>query len=568
MTPHTVLRTAVLRTAVLRVTTVARPGGADVAATGDRAAPRPVLDLRLVAPALVAWLAACVVVRQDATTGRVAACACTVGAVLLFAGAGVRAARIGGPRAPGGRRPRSRGASLALVLAVTAAVLGAGAAHVDARDVLAEAASTSSRDLGRADDADLPGPAGSRADGAAVHAPPIAVTGTVEGLVRPLAPAWPGAPPRARVDVRVERVGTGVAAADLGGSVVVLGPGTWSGVDPGERVVVAGRWSALPRGDRAAAILVTDDGPAVVASAPTLHVAAAALRATVDRQAQALPGDAGALLPGVTVGDTGRVPDDLRDALRVSGLTHLTAVSGAHFALVGALVVAGVGAVGAPRAVRAGAVLVVGAALVALVGPSPSVLRAAVMTVVGCAGLLLGRRAASPAALSTSVVALLVVDPWLATELGFVLSVLATGGLVLLGGPLADRWSTHLPRPVATALAAPVAAQVACAPAVLAVTPTVSVLAVVANLLAAPAVAPATVLGLAGAVVGTWWPTGGHLVAALAGAACWWIGAVARVVAGTPGAAVTWLAGVPGAVLLAVAGAATVRLCWPSRAPP
>ena len=39
------------------------------------------------------------------------------------------------------------------------------------------------------------------------------------------------------------------------------------------------------------------------------------------------------------------------------------------------------------------------------------------------------------------------------------LSVLATGALVLLGGPLADRWSGALGRPVATALALPVAAQ-------------------------------------------------------------------------------------------------------------
>ncbi|GCD20632.1 hypothetical protein CTKZ_21940 [Cellulomonas algicola] len=527
------------------------------------------VDLRLVAPALVAWLAACVVVRQDATTGRMVACACAAGALSVFAAAGVRSGRHTGRTARAGPGPASWGASVALALVVAAAVLGAGAAHVAARDALAVGVSASGPDGMPSADATAPDSLGTSADGAAAGAKgTTTVTGTVDGLARPLASSWPGAPPRARVDVRVEHMGSGATATERGGSVVVLGPGSWAGVRPGERVVVAGRWSVLPRGDRAAAILVTDDAPTVVAHAPPLHVVAGALRETVDRQADRLPGDAGALLPGVTVGDTARVPDDLRDALRVSGLTHLTAVSGAHFALVGALVVAGVGALGAPRAVRAGAVLLVGGALVTLVGASPSVLRAAVMAVVGCGGMLLGRRAAAPAALSTSVVVLLVVDPWLATELGFVLSVLATGGLVLLGGPLAERWSTRLPRPLATALAAPVAAQVACAPVVLLVTPTVSVLAVPANMLAAPAVAPATVLGLAAAVVGTWWPAGGDVVAGLAGAACWWVGTVARAVAGTPGAAVTWLPGVPGVILLAVAGAATVRLSWPSREPP
>ncbi|MDC7121033.1 ComEC/Rec2 family competence protein [Cellulomonas fimi] len=386
-------------------------------------------------------------------------------------------------------------------------------------------------------------------------------------MARPLAPSWPGAPPRARVDVRVDHVATHEGSVAVDGPVVVVGPATWVDAQPGARVRAEGRWSVLPAGDRAAAVLVTDDGPTVVAPSPSADAAAATIRAAVTRQAAALPGDAGAVLPGVTVGDTGGVPEDLRDALRVAGLTHLTAVSGAHFALVGALAVACVTAMGAPRAVRAVAVVVVGAALVLLVGPSPSVVRAAAMAAVGCAGLVVGRRSASPAALAAAVVALLLGDPWLASELGFVLSVLATGGLVLLGGPLADRWAAHLPRPAATALAAPVAAHVACAPAVLLVTPTVSVLGVVANLLAAPAVAPATVLGLAAAVIGTGWPAAGQVLAVPAGAACWWIGAVARAVAATPGAALTWLPGGPGGLLLAVAGAATVRLCWPSRSP-
>lgn len=518
----------------------------------DGAAVRRVLDLRLVTPALAAWAAAWLVVLLPPATARAAAVGGAAVALVLL----VLDAREGG-RVPA---PSMR-ATAAFALLVAGAVLGAGAAQVERRADLA-APSTSTIERG-------PGSAARAGQGTASSPPSrVALTGTVQPGARRLPPAWPGAPTRTRVLVAVEAIESADGSTRASGTVVVLGPEAWSDAPAEARVRVAGRWTALPAGERAAALLVTDEPPMRVGDPPSWHRAAEAVRATVKRQAAVLPGDAGALLPGVTVGDTGAVPEDLREALRVAGLTHLTAVSGAHFALVGALAVACVAATGARHGVQAVAVVGVGTALVTLVGPSPSVLRAAAMAAVGCAGLLVGRRSASPAALSAAVVVLLVADPWLARELGFLLSVLATGGLVLLGTPLAARWRSVLPHPVAAGLAAPVAAQAACAPAILLVGPTVSVLAVPANLLAAPAVAPATVLGLAGALVGTWWPAAGGVLAALAGAACWWIGAVARAVAAAPGATLSWLPGAPGVLLLAVACACAVRVLWPVRAGP
>jgi len=200
------------------------------------------------------------------------------------------------------------------------------------------------------------------------------------------------------------------------------------------------------------------------------------------------------------------------------------------------------------------------ALMVLLVHPSPSVVRAAAMGLVAAGGLLAGRPHRAPPALCAAVVVLLVADPWLAGELGFLLSVLATGGLVLLGGPLAQRWSARCGRPVAQALALPVAAQLVCAPAILLATPTVAVYAIPANLLVAPAVAPATVLGLAAGALASWCPWAAQLLAGLAGAACWWIGAVARLAAAAPGAQLAWLPGPPGIVLAAVASLCAARL--------
>ncbi|WP_162250277.1 ComEC/Rec2 family competence protein [Cellulomonas sp. Root485] len=430
-----------------------------------------------------------------------------------------------------------------LCLVAAAAVLGAGASQTAARDrgllpVLAQ-------------------------DGAVGR-----VEGVVVGEPTVLAPAWPGAPVRVRSLLAVDRVAARGQGSGATGQVLVLGPSSWAAVPPGARVGATGRLRPGEKGGRTVAVLLSGGAPDVVSAPAAPEAAASRFRDGVRALAQTLPGDAGALFAGVTVGDTSAIPAELTLDLRTSGLTHVTAVSGAHFSLVAALVLALTAAVRLARPVRAGLTVAAMAAMVLVVHPSPSVLRAAVMGLVALLGVLLGRPHRAPAALAATVVVLLVADPWLAGEVGFVLSVLATGALVLLGGPLADRWAGTLGRPVATALALPVVAQLVCAPVILLLTPAVSLYAVPANVLAAPAVAPATVLGLAAGCMAPWWFAGAQVLALGAGAACWWIGAVGRLAAAAPGAQVAWLPGWTGAVVLAVAGVCALALLVGGRAGP
>jgi competence protein ComEC len=484
------------------------------------------VDVRLIPPAVAAWFAALVVVRIPPST----ALTCGV-AALVVAGAGlVLAARRRRTSAAGGPLP-----SACLALVVAAVVLCAGSSQTGARDQGLLSALVRDELSGR-------------------------VEGTVVVEPTVVAPAWPGAPERVRLVIAADRVVAGGRTSGATGQVLVLGPSAWTSVEYGARVEAAGRLAPGRPGSRVVAVLLTGAAPDVVGRAPPWDASASTFRAHVRALATSLPGDAGALLAGVSVGDTGAVPDDLTAAMRTAGLTHVTAVSGAHFSLVAALVLALASAVRLPRAGRVALTVVAMAAMVLVVHPSPSVVRAAAMGLVAVLGVLLGRPHRAPASLAATVVLLLVTDPWLAGELGFVLSVLATGGLVLLGGPLVERWSPRCGRPVAIALALPVAAQLVCAPAILAATPTVALYAVPANLLVAPALAPATVLGLAAGCVAPWWSTGGHVLALGAGAACWWIGSVARVVAVAPGAQVAWLPGWLGVVVLAVASACTIRL--------
>ena len=252
------------------------------------------------------------------------------------------------------------------------------------------------------------------------------------------------------------------------------------------------------------------------------------------------------------VGDTSLQSGELTDAMRVTGLTHLAAVSGTNTTLVCGLALGLCRAIGLGRRLR----LVVAAALLAgfvvLARPEPSVLRAAVMGGIGLLALGTSRRRLAVPALSVAVVVLLVADPWLARAYGFALSVLATRGCCCWLRRCRCACSGGCRAGLATALAVPVAAQVACTPVIVLLAGQVSLVAVLANLLAEPLVAPATVLGLAAAVAGAVWGPAAAVLAWGGGLPCVVIGAVARTLARWPYAQVAWPGGAIGATTIAV----------------
>jgi competence protein ComEC len=154
---------------------------------------------------------------------------------------------------------------------------------------------------------------------------------------------------------------------------------------------------------------------------------------------------------------------------------------------------------------------------VILVRPSPSVLRAAAMGGLGLLALATGRPRSAVPGLAAVIILLVLVDPQLAGEAGFALSVLATAGLLLIAPGWRDGLRRlRVPAGLAEAIAVPAAAQLACAPVIAALSGAVGLVAVPANLLAVPAVPPATVLGVAAALLSQVWPAGAELAARLA----------------------------------------------------
>ncbi|MGC4862964.1 ComEC/Rec2 family competence protein [Micromonospora sp. DT41] len=339
----------------------------------------------------------------------------------------------------------------------------------------------------------------------------------------------------------------------------------WRGLLPGQRVTAEGRLGVPRGGDLTAAVLSTTGPPERQGTPSWAQRAAGTLRAGLQRACAPLPDDPGGLLPGLVVGDTSRLPPAVEEDFQATGMTHLNAVSGSNVAIVvGAVLLLA-------RWARAGPWLAAGLCGVALVGfvilvrPSPSVVRAATMGAIGLAALAAGRPRAALPALAAAITVLVLVDPELAGDAGFALSVLATGGLLLL----APRWRDGLrrrgvPGGLAEALAVPAAAQVACGPVVAAISSTVSLVAVPANLLAVPAIAPATVLGVAAAVLSPVWPSGAEFLAWLASWPAWWLVVIARHGARLPAGTLPWPGGAAGALLLA---ALTVALLIAVRRP-
>ncbi|MEU6282687.1 ComEC/Rec2 family competence protein [Streptomyces sp. NPDC047028] len=535
------------------------------------------VDLRLVPAALAVWgTAALVLVLPPGWAVGITGICLVAGVVLLSAGRPGRArARLGRARAP----------VAAVLLCVAAAAASAGLHGADVRrgpvPELARRFATVTAEVELSGDPWLSRPR-VRGD----HAAPVSVL--VRGEVREVEQR-DGTAVRTRSPVLVV-VDAEVPAPQATGAREAPVPGAhggrsgWLGLLPSTRLRVTGRLApALAGGDRTAAVLRVRKRPApeIVAGPSGPQRLAGRLRAGLREATEGLPADARALLPGLVVGDTSRITPELDDAFKETDLAHTLAVSGSNLTILLALLIGPPGL--AQRAERRGLaprlglslratallaeVLTVGFVLVCR--PDPSVLRAAACGAVALLALATGRRRSLIPALAAAVLLLVLYDPWLARGYGFLLSVLATGALLVV----APGWSEALrrrriPARLAEALGAAAAAQACCAPVVAVLSARVSLVAVPCNLLAEIAVAPATVLGFAALAVA---PAAMPVAKALAWCAGWpaaWIAKVARTGAALPGAGVDWPGSWAGALLLAaVTAVAALAGRWLLRHP-
>lgn len=208
-----------------------------------------------------------------------------------------------------------------------------------------------------------------------------------------------------------------------------------------------------------------------------------------------------ALLAGLLLGDTDRLPRPVYEAFRESGTSHLLAVSGANVWLVVGMLLLPMYALSVPRWPRTVIALVVIVFFSFLTRNEPSVVRASLMVGLILMGRLLWRPVAPLNAVGAAALIILILSPAQLFRPGFQLSFAAVIGILVAVGRfepmLKGFWRKRLSYSFVLFLVASLAATFATAPITAWHFGTVPVAGLISNLIMVPLAGVTAHLGLA-----------------------------------------------------------------------
>ncbi len=204
------------------------------------------------------------------------------------------------------------------------------------------------------------------------------------------------------------------------------------------------------------------------------------------------------LLPGLLLGQRWMVDSTIDEAFEGAGLAHLMAISGLHVGFVAAFLFPLLRAL---RFGRKGAALGTAVGLIAyaaVTGGRPSVVRATIMACV-LIGAGVSQRSWRPMnSLGFAALVILTLQPRSLWDVGFQLSFLATGSILVVSRPLLSRFARKAPwHFAAAALVVSVGAQAGVAPVLARCFNAVHLVAPLANLVVIPLVGFGVALGFA-----------------------------------------------------------------------
>lgn len=214
------------------------------------------------------------------------------------------------------------------------------------------------------------------------------------------------------------------------------------------------------------------------------------------RLAENVFGDSEALAAAMLFGESDTLSPRFSEYLKISGAAHYTAVSGAHFAVFAAALLAVVPQ--RRRKTRIVVSMMFAPAGLLFYGASPSVMRASVMFFVYSLGMLLHRKPHPLNSLCLAVTVIPLFSPFTIVDAGFAMSVLGVFGVGVTGPELAKKLcefipdkAKHILSPTVTALSCSVCAVICTSPISAALFKSAAPIGAVTSLLFAPLMAAA-----------------------------------------------------------------------------
>lgn len=218
---------------------------------------------------------------------------------------------------------------------------------------------------------------------------------------------------------------------------------------------------------------------------------------------QLLPEPHAGLLNGILFGTKAAIPKDLMDSLISTGTLHIVALSGMNITILESLIARTLGYVLHKRATSVLTILLI-IGFVLFVGPSPSVIRAAIMGSLTLLAIVFGRQRWGIAALIITGGSMLFIHPTWITDLSFELSFLATLGILLFAKETSGKGNV-----VVDNFRLTLAAQTFTVPLIFFTFHRISLISPVTNVLIGWIIQPLTALGLITALFGwVWLPLG------------------------------------------------------------
>lgn len=228
---------------------------------------------------------------------------------------------------------------------------------------------------------------------------------------------------------------------------------------------------------------------------------------------QIFPEPAASLEAGLLVGSRRGIPDDVLEDFNTTGLTHIIAISGYNISLVIAFITALFGSF-VPRKFQFPLAIVFVVAFTLIVGAGPAVVRAAIMGLLAFFALTSGRQYHVSLAFALTAAVMVFWNPKiLLHDVSFQLSFAAVAGLIFVA-PLFEKIAEKIPNKFAIreSLLLTLSAQVTAVPLIVFYFDRLSIVAPLANLLVAPAIPLAMLLGFIAVGVGAIFLPAGLLV--------------------------------------------------------